>query len=121
MSIGGDRYLRRTGKEAGKLYFSRLLFHNEQVYNGSIMRPDALDGDGGAGGGDPRRRWVILAVVCACVLAIAFALHSVPPVLSLIMAEFNLSHAQGGLLMSFFALPGIIVSIPGGMLADRYS
>jgi predicted MFS family arabinose efflux permease len=36
------------------------------------------------------------------------------------MAEFKLSYAQGGLLMSLFALPGIAISIPAGMLVDRY-
>jgi predicted MFS family arabinose efflux permease len=71
---------------------------------------------GGAG-----RRWVILFVVFLSTLAFAMVLQSVPPVLSLILDEFHLSHAQGGLLMSFFALPGIFVAIPAGILADRYS
>lgn len=70
---------------------------------------------------DPGRRWVILGVIYLCMLAFALVLQSVPPVLSLIMADLGLSHVQGGLLMSFFALPGIIVAIPAGMLADRYS
>ncbi len=68
-----------------------------------------------------RQRWVILGVVYLCFLALAITLQSVPPVLSLIMADLQLSHVQGGLLMSLFALPGIIVSIPAGTLADRYS
>ncbi|MDP6178636.1 MAG: MFS transporter [Desulfatiglandales bacterium] len=68
-----------------------------------------------------KRRWVILGVMYLCVLSFAFALQSLPPVLTLIMAELKLSHAQGGRLMSFFALPGIIISIPAGILADRYS
>lgn len=67
------------------------------------------------------RRWVILFVIYLCMLAYAFILQSVPPILSLVITDFNLSHAQGGLLMSFFALPGIIISIPAGILADRYS
>ncbi len=54
-------------------------------------------------------------------LSLAVALQSVPPVLSLIMAELELSHAQGGLLMSLFALPGIVLSIPAGVLTDRFS
>jgi len=67
-----------------------------------------------------RRRWVILGVAYLCALTFAITLQSLPPVLSLVMAELKLSYAQGGLLMSLFALPGIIISIPAGMLADRY-
>ena len=69
---------------------------------------------------EARRRWVILGVSYVSILAFAITLQSVPPVLSLVMSDLNLSHAQGGLLMSLFALPGIIISIPAGMLADRY-
>jgi MFS family permease len=54
------------------------------------------------------------------ILVFTIALQAVPPVLSLIMAELGLSHAQGGLLMSLFALPGVFISIPAGMLSDRY-
>jgi len=71
--------------------------------------------------GEGGRRWIILVVIYICSLAFAIALLSVPPILSLIIAEFQLSHAQGGLLMSFFALPGIVISIPVGILADRYN
>jgi predicted MFS family arabinose efflux permease len=69
---------------------------------------------------EAKRRWVILGVAFLSCLAYAITMQSVPPILSLVMAEFNLSYAQGGLLMSLFALPGIAISIPAGMLADRY-
>jgi MFS family permease len=67
-----------------------------------------------------KRRWGILGVAYLCILTFAIAMQSVPPVLSLVIADFKLSYAQGGLLMSLFALPGIALSIPAGMLADRY-
>ncbi len=67
-----------------------------------------------------RRRWVILGLTYLFILSYTITLQAVPPVLSLIMAELKLSHAQGGLLMSLFALPGVFISIPAGMLADRY-
>lgn len=66
------------------------------------------------------RRWIILATMYVCVLAYAVSLQCIPPNLSLIIADLHLSHAQAGALMSFFALPAILVSIPAGMLADRY-
>jgi predicted MFS family arabinose efflux permease len=71
--------------------------------------------------GAASRRWVMLFVIYLSMLAFAIVLQSVPPVLSLILEELGLSHAQGGLLMGFFALPGIFVAIPAGILADRYS
>jgi len=69
---------------------------------------------------EAKRRWVILGVASLSCLAFAITMQSVPPILSLVMAEFQLNYAQGGLLMSLFALPGIAISIPAGMLADRY-
>lgn len=80
-----------------------------------------MDGDTTGAEVEYRQRWVILGVMYLCILSFAFAMQSIPPVLSLILAELNLSHAQGGLLMGFFAFPGIIVSIPAGLLTDRYS
>jgi predicted MFS family arabinose efflux permease len=71
--------------------------------------------------GDAGRRWAMLLVIYLAMLAFGIVLQSVPPVLSLILDELGLSHAQGGLLMSFFALPGIFMAIPAGILADRYS
>ncbi|MFC1964944.1 CynX/NimT family MFS transporter [Chloroflexota bacterium] len=66
------------------------------------------------------RRWAIFGVLYLCNLAYAITLQSVPPVLSLVMADLGLSYTQGGLLMSLLSLPGIVISIPAGMLADRY-
>lgn len=65
-------------------------------------------------------RWVVLALAHLGASSFVFALLSPPPVLSLIIDDLGISHAQAGLLMSLFALPGIIVSIPAGLMADRY-
>jgi predicted MFS family arabinose efflux permease len=69
---------------------------------------------------EAKRRWAILVVATLSCLAFGTTMQSVPPILSLVMDEFQLTYAQGGLLMSLFALPGIALSIPAGMLADRY-
>lgn len=53
-------------------------------------------------------------------MSYTLVLQSIPPVLSLIIDELGLSYHQAGVLMSLFALPGILVSLPAGMLADRY-
>jgi len=65
-------------------------------------------------------RWVILILTYICMLGFAFVFQSLPPILTLVVEELKLSHAQAGLLMSLFALPAIFLSIPGGLLSDYY-
>lgn len=65
-------------------------------------------------------RWKILVMVYVCMLSFALVFQSVPPLLTLIRQELNISHAQAGLLMSLFALPGIFVAIPSGVVSDRF-
>lgn len=65
-------------------------------------------------------RWKMLAVLYSAQLTFALTFQSIPPILGLIMSDLGLSHGQGGALMSMFALPGILISIPAGMLADYY-
>jgi MFS family permease len=54
------------------------------------------------------------------ILAFALTLQSIPPILPLIISELHITYAQSGLLMGFFALPGLFVSLLGGFLSDRY-
>jgi predicted MFS family arabinose efflux permease len=65
-------------------------------------------------------RWVILTIVYLSILAFTFIFQSIPPVLPLMISELRLTYAQSGLLMSLFALPGLLISLPGGYLSDRY-
>jgi len=64
------------------------------------------------------RRVLVLSYTSMLVFALVF--QAVPAILSLMVEPLGLSHTQAGLLMSLFALPGILVSIPGGMLADSF-
>ena len=64
-------------------------------------------------------RWRAWAVAYLCALAAFFPGQSIPPVLGLMMDEWSLNYAQGGSLMSYYSLPGALMAIPGGMLADR--
>ncbi len=50
----------------------------------------------------------------------ALAFQSVPPVIPLIIEDLKISHAQAGLLMGLFFLPGVFLSIPVGFLSDKY-
>jgi len=65
-------------------------------------------------------RWKILAMTYFCMFSFAMVFQSIPPLLTLIRDEFGISRAEAGLLMSFFALPGIIVALPGGIISDRF-
>lgn len=67
-----------------------------------------------------RYRWVILILAYLCMLGFAFSLQSLPPILTLIIKELKLTHAEAGLLMSLFALPAIFLSILAGLLSDRW-
>lgn len=69
---------------------------------------------------EERYRWNILVMAYIVVVGFAFVFQSIPPILSLIIADLNFSHTQAGMLMSLFALPGIFLSIPGGVLSDHY-
>lgn len=60
------------------------------------------------------------AVAYTSLLAFAFAFQSLPPILRLIMKDLGLNHTEAGLLMGLFALPGILLTIPGGWLTDLY-
>lgn len=64
--------------------------------------------------------WVILFMVYICMLVFAFTLQFLPPILPTIIANFQLSHTQAGLLMSLFTLPSIFLAIIAGLLSDRW-
>jgi len=53
-------------------------------------------------------------------LVFAFTLQSLPPILTLIIEELKLTHAEAGLLMSLFSLPAIFLAILAGLLSDRW-
>jgi predicted MFS family arabinose efflux permease len=65
-------------------------------------------------------RWRALFYVYLSMLAFSFVFQVIPPVLGQIVSSLKISHAQAGALMSAFALPGLFISIPGGLLTDRY-
>ncbi|MGI6036781.1 MAG: MFS transporter [Limnochordia bacterium] len=64
--------------------------------------------------------WKALAHVYISMLAFALTFQAIPPLLSFIIPSLGISSTQAGALMSFFALPGILISIPGGILTDIY-
>jgi len=67
-----------------------------------------------------RYRWVILALSCLCMLGLVFSIQSLPPILTLVIKELDLTHAKAGLLMSFPALPTVFLAVLFGSFSDRW-
>ncbi len=65
-------------------------------------------------------RWIVLFSCFLAFVAYAFVFQSMPPLLSDAAAEFNISEAQAGLLMSLAVIPGIILALPAGFAVNRY-
>jgi len=55
-----------------------------------------------------------------CQISFALVFQSIPPILTLIIFDLNITRSQAGLLMSLFALPGILLAILSGMISDRF-
>ena len=66
------------------------------------------------------KRLKTLIITFFAMFVFAMVLQTLPPVLPMVIQDLKLSHAQGGLLMGFFALPGIFFALPGGVLVDKY-
>lgn len=64
--------------------------------------------------------WLGLMVLYLGLMSMGAMFHLIPPILPWVIADQGLSHGQGGMLMSLFALPGLILSLSGGWLVDRY-
>jgi predicted MFS family arabinose efflux permease len=65
-------------------------------------------------------RWVILGLITFCIFVYGMIFQSIPPILSILINTLHLSYAQAGALMSLFTIPKILISLPGGILVDRY-
>ncbi len=67
-----------------------------------------------------KRKWLMLGVFLFATFSHYFAMQSVSPVIPEIMRDFDVSHAEAGLLMFMIALPAIFLSIPVGVLTVKW-
>mgnify|MGYP001765438182 CR=1 FL=1 len=67
----------------------------------------------------PGYAWIILAVVFLASLAASLNQAKVPPVMPVLMERFNLSLTRAGMLMSIFAITGVILALPAGLIMQR--
>jgi MFS family permease len=67
----------------------------------------------------PAYAWVILAVLYITSVASALNQFKVPPVLPVLIQQFNLSLSKAGMLMSIFSFTGILLALPAGFIMQR--
>jgi MFS family permease len=61
-------------------------------------------------------RWIMLGVLFIVRLSMGYQFQSVASVTSTLVSEFGFTYAQVGTLIGLFLLPGIVVSIPSGLM-----
>jgi len=65
-------------------------------------------------------RWAMLVVIFFTRISLGFQFQSIAALTPFLVAAFDLSYAQVGLLMGLFMLPGVVIALPGGLLGQRY-
>ncbi len=65
-------------------------------------------------------RWFILALIFVARITMGLQFQSIAPVAPLLIADLALSYSQLGLLIGLYLLPGAVISLPGGMLGQRF-
>lgn len=66
------------------------------------------------------KNWKLVFFSCAFMLVFGIVFQSIPPIVGFLREALGITNAQAGALMSLFGLPGIFISIPGGILSDLY-
>ena len=67
-----------------------------------------------------RNRWAILAVLFAVRSTIAFQFQSVAAVAPLLTSQLGVSLADIGVLIGLYFVPGVVLSLPGGAIGQRF-
>lgn len=74
---------------------------------------------GAAGKGRLSSPWFILAVVVLASMAGSINYYKIPPLMPVLMSAFHLTGGKAGFLMAIFAVVGITLSIPAGLVLTR--
>jgi predicted MFS family arabinose efflux permease len=69
--------------------------------------------------GFPRYAWVILAVVFIAGVAAPVNQNKVTPLLTMLMDTFKVNLSQAGFLTSVFAITGLLLALPAGLILQR--
>jgi MFS family permease len=71
-------------------------------------------------GTSSRSPWLILFIVLLASVTASMSQFKVPPVLPLLMRAFSESPGSAGLLMSVFAVTGLFMAIPSGLILQKW-
>ena len=66
-----------------------------------------------------RAAWLVLAVLLLFSIAAPLNQFKVPPIMPLLMDALQLSAGRAGLLMSVFAITGLILALPSGLIFQK--
>jgi len=66
-----------------------------------------------------RTAWIVLAILLLFSIAAPLNQFKVPPILPILMNAFQLSVGRAGLLMSVFAVTGLVLALPAGFIFQR--
>lgn len=66
------------------------------------------------------RRWIVLAVVFVARTSMGFQFQSIGSVGPLLIAHLAIDFAVLGSLIGIYKLPGVLLSVPSGMLGNRF-
>ena len=67
----------------------------------------------------PRRAWLILAVLLVFSIAAPLNQSKVPPILPILIESWGLPVGRAGLLMSLYAITGLLLALPAGFIFQR--
>jgi MFS family permease len=67
----------------------------------------------------PNYAWVILLIVFLAGVCAPLNQNKVPPLMPILMDAFHLELSQAGMLMSVFAITGLILALPAGFILQR--
>jgi len=67
----------------------------------------------------PTRAWLILAALLLFSIAAPLNQFKVPPILPVLIESLGLSFGSSGLLMSLYAVTGLILALPSGVILER--
>jgi predicted MFS family arabinose efflux permease len=65
-------------------------------------------------------RWVILAALFAARTTMAFQFQTVGSVGPVLVEQLGIDYSRVGTLIGLYLLPGVVISLPGGLLGQRF-